>query len=145
MRFKQILSSILVLFTAVALVSCSGPSAEAPEPARDLSSEADVVEEEPTKKAAPSMLVTALADVKSAVVQIEAQGTFVDPEGEYNGAGRGSGFIIDSSGLAITNNHVVTGAALLKVWVGGDTSRSYNAQILAVSECCARRKLFPIK
>jgi serine protease Do len=135
MRFKQILSTTLVLFTAVALVSCSGSSAEAPESGRDLSAEADVVEDEPTEEAAPTMLVTALADVKSAVVQIEAQGTFVDPEGEYNGAGKGSGFIIDPSGLAITNNHVVTGAALLKVWVGGDTSRSYNAQILAVSEC----------
>jgi len=81
-------------------------------------------------------LVTSLADVKSAVIQIESQGTFVDPEfGEYSGAGRGSGFIIDPTGLALTNNHVVTGAALLKVWVGGDITKSYNAQIIAVSEC----------
>jgi len=34
-------------------------------------------------------------------------------------AGRGSGFFIDPSGIAVTNNHVVTGAALLKVWVPG--------------------------
>jgi serine protease Do len=136
MRFKQILSIILVIFTAAALISCSGPSAETPEPATRISAEDKVVEDEPTDKTAPSTLVTALADVKNAVVQIEAQGTFVDPEfGEYSGAGRGSGFIIDPSGLAITNNHVVTGAALLKVWVGGDVSKSYNAQILAVSEC----------
>jgi serine protease Do len=52
-----------------------------------------------------------------------------------NQAGLGSGFIIDPSGLAVTNNHVVTGAALLKVWVGGDTTKSYNAKILGVSEC----------
>ncbi len=81
-------------------------------------------------------MVTSLAEVKTAIIQIEAQGTFVDPEfGEYSGAGLGSGFIIDPSGLAITNNHVVTGAALLNVWVGGDTTKTYNAQILAVSEC----------
>jgi serine protease Do len=35
----------------------------------------------------------------------------------------------------VTNNHVVTGAALLKVWVGGDTNKVYNARVLGVSEC----------
>ncbi|WP_343390223.1 serine protease [Candidatus Amarobacter glycogenicus] len=50
----------------------------------------------------------------------------------YNAAGRGSGFIIDPSGIAVTNNHVVTGAALLKVWVGGE-SQPRNARILGVS------------
>jgi len=81
--------------------------------------------------------VTNLSDLKKATIQIESQGTFIDPQVGYiaNAAGRGSGFIIDPSGIAITNNHVVTGAALLKVWVGGDTSKTYNARILGVSEC----------
>jgi serine protease Do len=80
--------------------------------------------------------ITNLQDVKKAIIQIEAQGTFEYPEGTaYNEAGYGSGFIIDKSGLALTNNHVVTGAAILKVWVGGDTSKSYNAKVLGVSEC----------
>ncbi len=52
-----------------------------------------------------------------------------------NAAGRGSGFIIDPAGIAITNNHVVTGAALLKVWVGGDQSKTYSATVLGASEC----------
>ncbi len=135
MRFKHILRTVLVLLIAVTLVSCSIPSAKTPDPTSDTLTDVDIVDDEPVEEAASSTLVTALADVKNAVVQIEAQGTFVDPEGEYSGAGRGSGFIIDPSGLAITNNHVVTGAALLKVWVGGDTSKSYNAKIIAVSEC----------
>ncbi|MBU1661009.1 MAG: trypsin-like peptidase domain-containing protein, partial [Chloroflexi bacterium] len=93
--------------------------------------------EQPTVAVAPaSGAVSNVQDVKGAVIQIEAQGSFVDPEfGLMSGAGRGSGFIIDPSGIAVTNNHVVTGAALLKVWVGGDTSRTYNARILGVSEC----------
>ena len=80
--------------------------------------------------------ITTLDAVKTAVIQIEAQGTFVDPEvgTMFNSAGRGSGFIIDPSGIAVTNNHVVTGAALLKVWVGGE-SQPRNARILGVSEC----------
>ncbi len=80
--------------------------------------------------------VSTLDGVKSATIQIEAQGSFVPPDigAPVEFAGRGSGFIIDPSGLAVTNNHVVTGAALLKVWVGGE-SQSRNAKILGVSEC----------
>ncbi len=91
----------------------------------------------PTPTSVPTGLVTQLSDLKKATIQIESEGTFIDPEFGYmvNAAGRGSGFIIDPSGIAITNNHVVTGAALLKVWVGGDTSQVYNAKILGVSEC----------
>jgi S1-C subfamily serine protease len=77
-----------------------------------------------------------IQDVQKATIQIESDGTFVDPsEGlVLNAAGRGSGFIIDPSGIAVTNNHVVTGAALIKVWVNGE-STPRNAQILGVSEC----------
>jgi len=80
--------------------------------------------------------VSTLEDVQSAAIQIEAEGTFQDPEvgTVYNAAGRGSGFIIDPSGIAVTNNHVVTGAALLRVWVGGE-DEPRNARVLAVSEC----------
>ncbi len=83
-----------------------------------------------------SNAVSSLDAVKTATVQIEAQGTFVDPaEGLLvNVAGRGTGFIIDPSGIAVTNNHVVAGAALLKVWVGGE-STPRNARVLGLSEC----------
>jgi serine protease Do len=81
--------------------------------------------------------VTTLDGVKDATIQIEADGSFVDPEqGQMlNTAGRGSGFIFSEDGLALTANHVVTGAALLKVWVGGDRTKTYNARVIGASEC----------
>jgi serine protease Do len=90
----------------------------------------------PETKAAKGA-VASLDDVKNATIQIQSQGTFIDPQVGMvvNGAGRGSGFIIDPSGIAVTNNHVVTGAALLKVWVGGNKDKVYNARVLGVSEC----------
>jgi len=81
-------------------------------------------------------VVSSLQEVKLATVRIEAQGSFVEPEAglRLNVAGGGSGFIVDESGLAVTNNHVVTGAAILKVWVAGE-DQPRNARILGVSEC----------
>lgn len=104
-----------------------------------VETQAPVATEAPVETAPPteeSMAINNLQDVKKATIQIESQGTFIDPEFGLvlNGAGRGSGFIIDPEGIAVTNNHVVTGAALLRVWVGGE-SEPRNARVLGVSEC----------
>ena len=144
--FIKPLMLIGALFVLVTL-ACSTPSpapTEAPvqAPAEPVQTKA-VEPAQPAQPAEPAQpaqavasgAVSSLTDVRNAAIQIQAEGTFVDFDGAYVGAGRGSGFIIDSSGLAVTNNHVVTGAALLKVWIGGDTTKSYNARVVAVSEC----------
>jgi S1-C subfamily serine protease len=139
--------SLYFLGIMVLLVSAAcggGPSATTEAPAAPATTEAPAeVTEAPVETQPPpeteepeetSGAVNSLQDVKNAVVQIEAQGTFIDPEVGLvlNGAGRGSGFIIDPAGIAVTNNHVVTGAGLLKVYVNGEEK---NARVLGVSEC----------
>lgn len=128
---------VLILITGVACGSSPEATPEPPTKEVVETKEPETVEPVETEEQTPtSGAISLLQDVKKAIVQIEAQGTFIDPEFGLvlNGAGRGSGFIIDPAGIAITNNHVVTGAALLKVWVGGETSPR-NAKVLGVSEC----------
>ena len=80
--------------------------------------------------------VTSFSDARPAVVQIVAEGTLRDPEvGLTTTVGSGSGFLISPDGLAVTNNHVVTGASTLEVYVGGDTSEKHTATVLGASEC----------
>ncbi|MEE8485094.1 MAG: trypsin-like peptidase domain-containing protein [Acidimicrobiia bacterium] len=91
---------------------------------------------ETTTTTTPTGEASTLDGAASAVIRIEARGAFVDPAlGAFESAGGGSGFIIDPSGIAVTNNHVVTGAGFLLVYVGDDQATPLNARVLGVSEC----------
>lgn len=134
----------LSILVGLFLVACGGqaeePTPTSPPAPTATSAPVALPTEEPTEEPAPtpepSNAVTTLDQVQTAVVQIVAQGSFIDPEFgmQLNAAGSGSGFIIDESGIAVTNNHVVTGAALLRVYVAGE-DEPRNARILGVSEC----------
>jgi serine protease Do len=139
--YKKALIPLIFLVIFITLISsaCGGAKdtpTQAPPTQVEVQSKPTLAPE-PTATEVPTGLAMNLTDLKNATIQIESEGTFIDPQFGYmaNSAGRGSGFIIDPSGIAVTNNHVVTGAALLKVWVGGDTNKTYNARILGVSEC----------
>ncbi len=123
--------ALLLLVSAACGNGDDGASNKAPaEPATE--------EQAPVEEASSpaSGAATNIEEAQNAVIQIEFLGSYRDPAvGAVSGSGYGSGFIIDPSGIAVTNNHVVAGAASLKVRVGGDTTTTYNAKILGVSEC----------
>jgi serine protease Do len=129
---------VLASIMSMILVACGGSGEEATTTIGSTTSTTatTLAPTTTTTAEAVSGAVGTLADVKGATVRIVAQGTFVDPEfgTQLNSAGSGSGFIIDPAGIAVTNNHVVTGAAFLQVYVGGETDPR-NARVLGVSEC----------
>jgi serine protease Do len=140
---------VIVAAGVLALAACGGgdddDSSATTTPTSESSEESEVPE---TTEAAPETTAPATTtattepginsfdQAQPAVIQILATGTIRDPEiGMATQAGSGTGFIISPDGLAVTNNHVVTGAATLEVFIGGDTTKSYNASVVGVSEC----------
>lgn len=140
MNWIGVMGAVLLVSSLACAIGGGEPTAtpELPPTATVPPATAEVAET-PVPTATPepvSLAVASRDDVKRAVIQIEAQGSFVDPQVglQLNAAGFGSGFIVDESGIAVTNNHVVTGAALLRVYVGGE-SEPRNARVLGASEC----------
>jgi S1-C subfamily serine protease len=54
---------------------------------------------------------------------------FGEPESEGGGTATGSGFVIDSEGHLLTNNHVVEGADRIQVKLG-DSDKTYTAKVV---------------
>jgi len=77
-------------------------------------------------------------DLAEATVRIVIQSPYAEPFAEEVVQGvvsaSGTGFIIDPSGLAVTNHHVVANASTVEVFMG-EPPRRVSARIVAVSEC----------
>ncbi|USQ80073.1 S1C family serine protease [Ornithinimicrobium faecis] len=96
----------------------------------------DTTEVDGVEVAGAGEAVDSFSEARPAVVQIIAEGTLRDPEvGVTVTAGSGSGFLISPDGLAVTNNHVVTGSSTLDVYIGGDTGTAHHATVIGASEC----------
>jgi len=133
MNLKRMVA--LLAAVVLALAGCSGSEGDTETTTGDTTATSAAETTTSTADVA-SGSVSNLADVQGAVVRIVAEGSFVDPQygQQYNSAGSGSGFFISPDGIAVTNNHVVTGAAFLQVYVDGE-DQPRNAKVLGVSEC----------
>ena len=80
-----------------------------------------------------------LENLEDATVRIYAEGTFIEPGtlDPYEGGWFGSGFIVDPTGLIVTNYHVAGGAESMVVWIGdkNDDGQEIAAEIVGYSEC----------
>ena len=88
-----------------------------------------VTSAEPAASTSPVTAAEIYRDTHQSVVEITVGSTQVDPfGGEQQQRGQGSGFVIDSDGHIVTNDHVVEGANTVSVrfW-NGDT---YKAEVV---------------
>jgi len=123
-----------LLIAALSFVAIFASACQAA-PATQTPTSAAPQEEQTAAPTPDALLVSSLRDVRKAVIMIQANGAFFDVGGNaQSDESRGSGFIIHPSGIAVTNNHVVTGAAYLDVYLDGE-SKPRSAKILGVSEC----------
>jgi S1-C subfamily serine protease len=132
-----------LLIVGVLALSMSGGSDLRAPAGISRSEVTNTVQQSPTQEipntnppASVTELVTSRQGARDAVIQIYATGNFMEfSTWESVSGGYGSGFIIDSSGLAVTNNHVISGANRLEIYIGGDESSSYSAKIVGYDEC----------
>ncbi len=102
--------------------------------AADDSDGADTVVDETEPEPSPSGGFS-IDKVQRSMIQIRTQGTYREfAQKATTSPGSGSGFLISKDGLAVTNNHVVAGAATIDVYIGGGT-KAYPAKVLGRSEC----------
>lgn len=130
------------VFVILILSACGKSAGTIPAPTQTLTSTiAPTNTSIPTPTEEPTLTssgaISSLEYVSQALIQIRSTGAFQDPDNLDTGfvSGLGSGFILDPSGLAVTNNHVVTGADRIEVIIGENQENPHSATLLGGLIC----------
>jgi serine protease Do len=130
-----------ILAVSLAFSACGGDTASTPPSSVPTPTATDQPGPTASSAAAPSatpgadLLVSSIPDLPGAVVQIARDARYRDPvEGWREGIVHGSGFIIDPTGIILTNHHVVSEADTVTAFVGEDRTE-YQGRVVSVAEC----------
>ena len=130
-------ATALVLGIVVAAAACAGDDSGSQTSSTSILEQPPVTTEQPVATTVPGNPLDLL---RAAVFRIETVGTVVEPDQslfepvETLSWGGGTGFIIDASGLAVTNQHVIGGAATIEAYLDG-SDEPVSARLVGSSEC----------
>ncbi len=128
-RRLAVLGSLL----AFALAACGGGQPQVivvtatPEPTQAVAAPTAP----PAETAVPTPAVMTVSEI---VDKLRTSTVLIDVQTSTDFGGTGSGFVYDNTGLIVTNAHVVTGAALIKVHFAG-SERWYSARAVGIAPC----------
>ncbi len=83
---------------------------------------------------APTSAPSGPLSVTQVVDKMRPSTVLVSVQTSTDFGGTGSGFLYDQTGLVVTNAHVVTGAALIKVYFQGN-NHWYSARLIGIAPC----------
>ncbi len=126
--------ALLTSFAVLAAACGNSQSSGADQPGSSTTESSDASSSTTAQPIKLSASGAGIEESRTAVVRIFQVGDISTPEGDGIVVGTGSGFIIDASGIAVTNNHVAGGAAILEVTIDGE-DEPRNARVLGLSEC----------
>lgn len=122
MVMRRILLSIVVLVLAAGACTRTQSAGEAPRQLPALPESSAGTNGDP--------IVRVIEHVRPAVVNITTEGFQQTPFGTQEGGGSGTGFVIRSDGIVVTNYHVVEGAHRIKVITNPPKSKQYDARVI---------------
>tara|TARA_B100001564_G_scaffold356679_1_gene371359 strand:+ start:3689 stop:5464 length:1776 start_codon:yes stop_codon:yes gene_type:complete len=86
-----------------------------------------------------NLVINSIQEAQDGIVRIVTQGEYSYPDNSYEiiseiVPGSGSGFFISEDGYIVTNNHVVSGASTIEVFLN-NSDESTPARLIGKSEC----------